>query len=166
MQRFRLGVWITADFAEASQQPDRLNDFFFLQWNGAAAPVPTGSRAAGSASTSAYRDRTVDPAYWAHFQPARRPTDPRATLMSPFSSRNQLQKFLRIIQPLLEFGTERLSSDLGRDGNVAGSGIGRNKLDFIDSMVACLLSSVKNFLDLFDDILRLSAANSEGLHQT
>ena len=77
-----------------------------------------------------------------------------------FGGGNQLQKFLRIVQPLLEFWPETLRRNLGGDGHVAGGRVGGNKFHFINSD-RCLFTIAKAVLDLFGDILRLGTAEEK-----
>ena len=82
-----------------------------------------------------------------------------------FRGRNQLQQFLRIIKPLLEFRAQRLRSDLGCDADLAGRRIGRYKLTSLMRIEVVLLSP-KASLDLFDHILGPGSAHGERPHQS
>ena len=77
---------------------------------------------------------------------------------------DQLEKFLRVIEPVLEFGAKSLSGELCRHGKFARGGIGGNKLDFIDADGGTLVVA-QAFLDLFGEVLRLGAAHGKGAHQ-
>ena len=77
---------------------------------------------------------------------------------------NQLQKFLRIIEPLLEFGAQRLGGKLGSNGIFAGGGIGGYELDFIDADRGILVIT-EGFLDLLGEVLRFGAAHGKGADQ-
>ncbi len=82
-----------------------------------------------------------------------------------FGSRDQLQQFLRIIQPLLEFRSESLGRDLRRDADIPGQRIGRYELHFINLDGAALLVRAERFFDLLRDILRFRPRDGEGAHQ-
>ena len=84
--------------------------------------------------------------------------------MRALRSSNELQQFLRIIQPLLELRTESLRGNLRRNGNVACARIRRDKSDFIDPYCGLFIVS-KSVLDLLDDILGLGTAHGECPHQ-
>ena len=57
---------------------------------------------------------------------------PPPSRVRAFRGGDQLQQLLRIVQPLLEFRSQRLSCDLGCDAHIAGQRIGRNELHFIN----------------------------------
>jgi len=75
-----------------------------------------------------------------------------------------LQKFLRVIEPLLEFRAEGLGGELGGDGIFAGGGIGGDKLDFIDTDGGILVVA-EGFLNLLGEVLRFGTTHSKGADQ-
>ena len=75
-----------------------------------------------------------------------------AAALRAFRGRDQLQKFLRIIQPLLEFRAQRLGRNLGCNADLAGRRIGRDKPYFVDPDRSCL-AVPEGALDLFDHVL-------------
>ena len=77
---------------------------------------------------------------------------------------NQLQKLLRVIEPLLEFGAEGLGGELGGDGIFAGGGIGGDELDLIDADGGILVIA-EGFLDLLGEVLRFGAAHGKSADQ-
>src|SRR5581483_8874967 len=92
--------FIVPHFAEAGQQPDSLDDLFFLQRNsptavsnGAARSATSSTRGTGSAPTASSH-RYASQGHHRH-------AVARNTTARAFRCSNQLQEFLRIIQPLL-----------------------------------------------------------------
>ena len=77
---------------------------------------------------------------------------------------DQLQKFLRVVEPLLEFGAEGLGGELRRHGILAGCGIGGDELDFVDADGGILVIA-ESFLDLLGEVLRFGAAHGKSAHQ-
>ena len=84
---------------------------------------------------------------------------------STLSGGDQLQHFLRIVQPLLEFGAERLRCELRGDGNFSGRGIGGDELHFVD-FDGRILVFAERLLELLGEILRLRSAHGKGGDQT
>ena len=77
---------------------------------------------------------------------------------------DQLQKLLRIAEPLFGFGAEGLSGELGGHGNLAGGGIGGDELDFIDADGGILVIA-EGFLNLLGEVLGFGAAHGKGADQ-
>jgi hypothetical protein len=88
-----------------------------------------------------------------------------ASFARSLRGRDQLQEFLRIIEPLLEFRTDGLGGQLGRDGNFSGGRIGGNELDLINADGRILVVA-EGFLDLLGEVLRFGPAHSKGANQT
>src|SRR5262249_14918991 len=116
-----------AHFAEARQQPDRLNDFFFLQGNRTSGPGATTSTAARPRCPPS---RASNGRYAADRRSTRLTTP---TGMRAFRRRNQLQQLLRIVQPIFEFWSKALRRNLRCDRHVTGGGVRRYELDFVDA---------------------------------
>ncbi len=87
-----------------------------------------------------------------------------ATALGTLRSRNQLQKFLRIVKPLLEFRAQGLGCNLGCDADLAGRWIGSDKSYFVDADRS-RLAVAEGALDLFDHILGARSPQGEGSHQ-
>src|SRR5262249_48788682 len=83
-----------------------------------------------------------------------------ATRARTFRSRNQLQQFLRIIQPIPEFRAERLRSNLRSHADLTSSRIGSYKLDLVNAD-AGLFAVPQGRLDFFSDILRFGATDGK-----
>ena len=77
---------------------------------------------------------------------------------------DQLQKFLRVVEPMLEFRAEGLGGELGGHGIFARGGIGGDELDFIDADGGILVIA-ERFLDLFGEVLRFGATHGKGPDQ-
>ena len=83
-----------------------------------------------------------------------------------FGRGDQLQQFLRIIQPLLEFRPERLGRDLSGDADIPGQRIGRHKLHFINlDRAAQLAAGTERFFDLLGNVLCFRSGNCESAYQ-
>jgi len=82
----------------------------------------------------------------------------------PMGSGNQLQKLLRIVQPVPEFGAERLGRKLCGNRKLAGSGIGGDELDFIDADGGILVVA-ERLLNLLGEVLRFRPAHGKSLGQ-
>ena len=148
-----IGVGVAAYFPKSGQQTDGLDDFFFLQRHDAAPP--------GSAT------RDWDCTFH-HRAGIRNAADRSAAgytaALRAFRGRNQLQEFLRIVKPLLEFRAQGLGRNLGCDADLAGRRIGRDKSYFVDADRSGL-AVPEGALDLFDHILGPRSAHGEGPHQ-
>ena len=75
-----------------------------------------------------------------------------------------MQQFLRIIQPLLEFWSQRLRGDLGRNHYVSGCGIGRHELHFVN-LDGGIFDFAERVFNVLGDILALGAPNRESADQ-
>src|SRR2546430_5731909 len=140
LQLLGLHVGITANFPKSREQADSLDNFLFLQRHNSTRPACSGATVIGRslATTSAHcGDTAHGHATW-----------PTASTMRALRSSDELQQFLWIIQPLVEFRTESLGGNLRRDGYVARAWIGRDKSDFVDSDRSLFVVS-KRVLDLF-----------------
>ena len=145
---FFFNVGILLHLSKARQQPDRLNDFLFLQRNHPAGPCRSraGCGAATRTNRSAIRNpsslaralRSVGYAAERHHGNTVRARCSATARVCAFGSSNQLQQFLRIVQPRLELGAKRLRGDLRRDADVARQRIGCHELYFIDLDCAAL----------------------------
>lgn len=71
---------------------------------------------------------------------------------------------MRIVEPLLGFGAERLSGELRCHGNFSGGGIGSDKLNLVDADGGFLVVA-ENFLELLGKVLRSRSAHGESPHQ-
>ena len=87
-----------------------------------------------------------------------------AAALRAFRGCDQLQKFLRIVKPLLEFRAQRLGRNLGCNADLAGRRIGRDKSYFVDADRSCL-AVPEGALDLFDHVLGPGSAHGECPHQ-
>ena len=76
-----------------------------------------------------------------------------------------MQHLLRIIQPLFELRTERLSGQLRRNGNFSRGRIRRRKFHFIN-LDRRMLVVAKCFLELLGEVLRLGSTHRESGDQT
>ena len=99
LQSRGIGIGVAAYFAKSGQQADGLDDFFFLQGHDAARP---GSATCGWNCTFNRRAGIRNAAH--------RSAPGDSPALRTFRSRNQLQKFLRIVKPLLEFRAQRLAA--------------------------------------------------------
>ena len=158
---------------EPRQQPDRLDHFLFLQRNNSSSP---SRRRPGYPATRHPNRRAVwNPPSLArswrkirhaaernHGNPASRRSTAR---IRPFGSGDQLQQFLRIIQPLLELRSQRLRRNLRRDADITGQRIGGHKLHLIDSDAAARFICAQSFLNLPRDILALRSGDRKSAHQ-
>ncbi len=90
---------------------------------------------------------------------------PLAAGACTFGGRDQLKQLLRIVEPLLEFRSESLGRDLRGDHHVAGRGIGRNELHFVN-LDGGVFDLAQGFLDLLGHVLCLGATAGEGAHQS
>jgi hypothetical protein len=79
---------------------------------------------------------------------------------------DQLQQFLRIVQPLLKFRSQCLRGDLRRHANIACQRIGRDKFHFVNSDRALFAGAVQRFFDLLRYILGFRSGHRKGTHQT
>ncbi len=156
LQGCGIGAGIAADFSKSGQQANGLNDFFFLQGHDAARP---GAAAGCSRSTSATGPRT-----FGTLPTGTLPGASPGSALRAFGGRDQLQQFLRIIEPLLEFRAQGLGRDLGRNADLAGGRIGGHKPHFVDADRGALAVS-KSVLDLFDHVLGSGSAQGESPHQ-
>lgn len=80
--------------------------------------------------------------------------------MRTFRCGDKLQKLLRIIQPLLEFRAEGLSSDLRGYADIGGPGVGGHEFHFIDLDAGFF--SAQRIFNLLRDILRFRPGRGEG----
>jgi hypothetical protein len=92
------------------------------------------------------------------------PGPPEPPALALLGGGNQLQKLLRIIQPVLEFRAERLRGELRGHGKFAGGGIGSHELDFIDADRGILFVA-EGLLNLLGEVLRFRTAHGKGLGQ-
>ena len=153
-----IGAGVAAHFSKSSQQTDGLDDFFFLQGHDAARPGSAARDRDCTATAALYRRAGIRNA--AHRDAA----SGDAAALRAFRGRNQLQKFLRIIKPLLEFRAQRLGRNLGRNADLAGRRIGSDKPYFVDADRS-RLAVPEGALDLFDDVLGPGSAHGESPHQ-
>ena len=145
------------------EQANGLDDFLFLQRNDATRPCSAGASSAGTRSACARANAAGNGNVGNAAQ--RRAAGCSGTARAcSLSGGDQLQKFLWIVEPLLEFRAEGLGRELRRHRKFAGGRIGRDKLDFIDADRGILVFA-ESFLDLFREILRLGAAHGKGTHQ-
>ena len=75
-----------------------------------------------------------------------------------------MQKFLRVIEPLFEFGSQRLCRKLRSHGDLARGRIGGNELHFINTDRGIFVVA-KRFLDLLREVLRFGSPHGKGLGQ-
>src|SRR5579863_2567911 len=98
-----------AGFAKLGEQPDGLNHFLLLQWGdftgGCTRPLGTG----GACTTGS------------------------ATAFCSLSGCDELQQLVWVVQPVLEFGAERLGRELCSHGDFSRRGIRSYILDFVNS---------------------------------
>src|SRR5207302_6626911 len=87
-----------------------------------------------------------------------------ATTLRSFRCCNQLKEFLRIVQPLLEFGPKRLGGDLCRNRDFSRGRIRRYKLYFVDPDRSAF-PIAQSLFDLLGDILPLGTADGKRPHQ-
>ena len=116
---------------------------YFLQGNDAASPCSARTR-----STSAREAGNRDVWDAAKGRAAGRTGAGARSL----GGGNQLQKFLRVIEPLLGLGTEGLDSELCRHGILTGYRIGGHELDFVDAVEILVIA------ERFADCLAKSCA--------
>ena len=156
LHQLRLGPGVGTDFSEFSEQPDGLNNLFFLKRHHPARP---GSLANGGNSIAAARcsRRYIR-------DTANRYAAPSTAAARAFGRGNELQQFLRIVQPLLEFGAQRLGSNLRRDGYVSVAWISRYKFDLVDPNRR-LFVIPERILDLLDHVLSFGTAHGKGPNQ-
>src|SRR5450755_4946303 len=141
------------------EQANGLDDFLFLERNYATSPVSEGGPYRGSSRRSVgvpnQAGRNGD---------ARNTAERRAALHAgtgvagSLRRSDQLQKLLRVVQPLFEFGAERLGSELRRHRNLARGRIGRHKLDFVDADRGILVVA-EGLFKLLREVLRLGPAH-------
>src|SRR5229473_370498 len=139
------------------EQANGLDDFLFLQGNDAAGPTS----ARGSAGARGHAAGNGDA--W-NAAEGRAAGSARTAVARSLSGGDQLQKFLRVIEPLLEFGAEGLGGELGGNGIFAGRGIGGDELDFINADRGILVIT-EGFFNLLGEVLRLGAAHGKGADQ-
>ena len=77
---------------------------------------------------------------------------------------NQLQQFLRIIQPLFELRPQRLRRQLRGHRYFPRRRVGCHELDLINPDGRILVVA-QSLLDLLGEVLRLGTAHGEGAHQ-
>ena len=156
---------VLLDLAESSEQANRLDHFLFLQRDHSAGPCRSGacaraasSSAAASATTASMnRVRCIAEGHHGNSRSA----GCSASRVRAFRGCDQLQQFLRIVQPLLEFGAERLCRDLRRNAHIAGQRVGSHELHFINLDGAAFFVFAQRFLDLLGNVLRLRSRNRE-----
>ncbi len=169
LEIFRGSVGILHRLAKMGEQANGLDDFLFLQGNDAACPTSERGSARRSARRSA-RGSTGARGHAAGNGDARDAAQGRAArsartaVARSLSGGDQLQKFLRVIEPLLEFGAEGLGGELGGNGIFAGRGIGGDELDFINADRGILVVA-EGFLNLLGKVLRFGAAHGKGADQ-
>src|SRR6202140_3735116 len=147
------------------EQANGLDDFLFLQGNDAAGPSSGRGSGRGSARRSARaRGHAAGNGDVRDAAEGRAALYARTAVARSLRGGNQLQKFLWVVKPLLEFGSQRLGGELGGNGIFAGRGIGGDKLDFIDADRGVLVIA-QGFLNLFGEVLRFGAAHGKGADQ-
>src|ERR1700676_1518185 len=99
------------------EQANGLDDFLFLQGNDAAGPSSARGSDGWSARARGHPAGNGDAWNAAERRAARYA---RTGVACSLSGGDQLQKFLRVIEPLLEFGAEGLGGELGGNGIFAG----------------------------------------------
>ena len=119
-------------------------------------PTRPGTNAGSGWSTA--RSGTTHVGYAANRRASRR------AALGAFSCGDQLQQFLRIVEPLLEFGTQRLCRDLSRHAHLAGRRIGGYKPDLVDAD-GSVLAVPKSTFDFFNDVLGSGSAQSKCSYQ-
>ena len=134
------------------QHADRLNHFLFLQRHRSTGP---GASARAGSGSAAVRDRNIRNR--AQRRSARFPGTTRACSLR---RSDQLQHFLRVVQPLFEFRAERLCRQLCRHGNFSGRRISRDKLYFVNFDGGVLVIA-QRFFKLPGEVLRLRSAHRE-----
>src|SRR5262249_39901171 len=127
---FFLEPRILLHLPKAGEQADSLDHFLLLQRHNRPCPCGGSSSSSPASSASASRRARCSATRSARSSPKVRHATHRhhgnsggslsAGGVRTFGRSNQLQKFLRIIQPLLELWTECLRGDLRRDADVAG----------------------------------------------
>ena len=151
LQGLRVGTGITTNLSEPGKQANRLNNLFFLQRHDSARP---GS----SAFCHSRTHRHIGNA--ANRSAARYATSG----LSPFCGRDELQQFLRIVEPFFEFWSQGLRQS-SRNADLARGRVSGDKLDLVDADRR-LLVIPKSVFDLFGDVLSLGAGHGKGSNQT
>jgi hypothetical protein len=158
-------IRVRGRFAESGKQADCLNDFFFLQGNSLSVPYAGSAASPGSTGPSgSAASPTPSAANGGHCADGRASRVTISSAVGAFGSRNQLQEFLRIIQPLLELGSECLCGDLGCDRNFSGGWISSHEFHFID-LDRRAATVAKGVFDLLGDVLSFRPANRKGAYQ-
>ncbi len=159
------GIRIALHLAESSQQADGLNHLGLLQRE--LLHLPRLARfAVPAALPGLCPGNPVAGTSWnASEGNSRAAALAPAACVGAFRRCNQLQQFLRIVQPLLEFRAQGLRRDLRCHADVASQRVGRHKFHFIDLDRAALAFVVERFFDLLGYILGFGPSDRKGAHQ-